>query len=61
MFEFYVLPGSPLQADLSDLPVIVGGYLLGAGPGLMIAFLKKSHAYVIFIQKCRSSRRNCKF
>ncbi|EFY09698.1 ECF transporter S component [Erysipelothrix rhusiopathiae] len=50
MFEFYVLPGSPLQADLSDLPVIVGGYLLGAGPGLMIAFLKNL-MHMLFLSK----------
>ncbi|AGN24157.1 hypothetical protein K210_02660 [Erysipelothrix rhusiopathiae SY1027] len=51
MFEFYVLPGSPLQADLSDLPVIVGGYLLGAGPGLMIAFFKKISCICYFYPK----------
>ncbi|CAM2788097.1 ECF transporter S component [Erysipelothrix tonsillarum] len=50
MFEFFVIPGSPLQADLSDLPVIVGGYLLGTGPGLMIAFLKNL-LHMFFLSK----------
>ena len=31
IFEFPLIPGSPLQADLSDLPVIFGGVLFGPG------------------------------
>ncbi len=48
-FEF-PMPGSPLQFDLSDLPVIFTGYLLGFGPGVMVALLKNI-VHALFISR----------
>lgn len=46
MFEIPVFP--PLKIDLSDLPVLVGTYAMGAGSGILIAFLKNLvHAFTI--------------
>ncbi|WP_159741451.1 ECF transporter S component [Erysipelothrix aquatica] len=39
-FEFRVIPGSPLKVDLSDIPVLIGAWLMGPLAGFMIAFLK---------------------
>lgn len=50
IFEFPIIPGSPLQVDLSDLPVILGGVLFGPGAVLMIAFLKNL-LHVFFISR----------
>ncbi len=49
MFEF-PLPGSPLQFDLSDLPVMIGGILYGPGAVVLIAFLKNV-LHVFFISR----------
>lgn len=40
MFEFRIIPGSPLKVDLSDFPVIIAGYTMGIGPGFLVALLK---------------------
>lgn len=40
VFEFPIIPGSPLKVDFSDLPVVIGGVLFGPGAVIMIAFLK---------------------
>lgn len=50
IFEFPLIPGSPLQADLSDLPVIFGGVLFGPGAVFMIALLKNV-LHVFFISR----------
>ncbi len=49
MFEF-PLPGSPLQFDLSDLPVLIGAVLYGPGAVIIIAFLKNV-LHILFISK----------
>lgn len=40
MFEFRIIPGSPLKVDLSDFPVLIAGYTMGMGPGFLVALLK---------------------
>lgn len=40
MFEFRVIPGSPLKVDLSDFPVLIAGYTMGVIPGMLVALLK---------------------
>ena len=49
LFEF-PLPGSPLQFDLSDVPVIISAYIFGFGPAIMVAFLKNL-AHIFFITR----------
>lgn len=34
------LPGVPLKMDFSDLPVLIGGYMMGPVYGILIALLK---------------------
>lgn len=50
IFEFPIIPGSPLQVDLSDLPVIIGGVLYGPGAVILIALLKNI-LHVFFISR----------
>lgn len=50
IFEFPILPGTPLQADLSDLPVIIGGVIFGPSAVITIAFLKNL-LHVFFISR----------
>ncbi len=46
MFEIPVFP--PLEVDLSDLPVLIAAYTMGAGPGVLVALLKNIvHAFTI--------------
>lgn len=44
------MPGVPLQFDLSDLPVVLGGVLFGPGAVITIALLKNI-LHILFISK----------
>lgn len=50
MFEFPLIPGSPLQVDLSDLPVIIAAYTLGFIPALLVALIKNV-LHIFFITR----------
>ncbi len=51
-FEFRVIPSSPLKVDLSDIPVLIGAWLMGPLAGFMIAFLKNLVHFLTISSDC---------
>ncbi|HEY4537347.1 MAG TPA: ECF transporter S component [Erysipelothrix sp.] len=50
MVEFPIIPGTPLQIDFSDLPVIVAAYTLGFIPAVFVA-LFKNILHIFFVTR----------